>query len=113
MRTLAGIAALQVDLVDGDDLGTWAAREVDDRFDRLRHHAVIGGDDQEDDIGRLCTACPHGGERLVAGGVDEGDLGAALLDLVGADMWVMPPASPETALALRMASSSDVLPWST
>ena len=27
--------------------------------------------------------------------------------------WVMPPASPETTLALRMASSSDVLPWST
>ena len=27
--------------------------------------------------------------------------------------WVMPPASPATTLALRMASSSDVLPWST
>jgi hypothetical protein len=27
--------------------------------------------------------------------------------------WVMPPASPETTLALRMASSSEVLPWST
>ena len=27
--------------------------------------------------------------------------------------WVMPPASPATTLVLRMASSSDVLPWST
>ena len=27
--------------------------------------------------------------------------------------WVMPPASPPATLALRMASSSDVLPWST
>ena len=27
--------------------------------------------------------------------------------------WVMPPASPAATLALRMASSSDVLPWST
>ena len=27
--------------------------------------------------------------------------------------WVMPPASPETTLAWRMASSSEVLPWST
>ena len=27
--------------------------------------------------------------------------------------WVMPPASPATTLALRMASSSEVLPWST
>ena len=27
--------------------------------------------------------------------------------------WVMPPASPETTLVLRMASSSEVLPWST
>ena len=27
--------------------------------------------------------------------------------------WVMPPASPATTLVWRMASSSDVLPWST
>ena len=27
--------------------------------------------------------------------------------------WVMPPASPETTLVLRIASSSEVLPWST
>ena len=27
--------------------------------------------------------------------------------------WVMPPASPDTTLALRMASRSEVLPWST
>ena len=27
--------------------------------------------------------------------------------------WVMPPASPETTLVSRMASSSEVLPWST
>ena len=27
--------------------------------------------------------------------------------------WVMPPASPATTLALRMRSSSVVLPWST
>ena len=27
--------------------------------------------------------------------------------------WVMPPASPSATLALRIASSSDVLPWST
>ena len=27
--------------------------------------------------------------------------------------WVMPPASPLATSALRMASSSEVLPWST
>ena len=27
--------------------------------------------------------------------------------------WVMPPASPAATLVLRIASSSDVLPWST
>ena len=27
--------------------------------------------------------------------------------------WVMPPASPSATCALRMASSSEVLPWST
>ena len=27
--------------------------------------------------------------------------------------WVMPPASPPATLALRIESSSEVLPWST
>ncbi len=34
----------------------------------------------------------------------------ALLHLIGADVLVMPPASPATTLALRMASSTRFLP---
>jgi two-component system phosphate regulon response regulator PhoB len=55
----------------------------------------------------------------------EGNTGAALLqlhDLVidpakgevrSGEAWVIPPASPETTLVLRIASRSEVLPWST
>jgi hypothetical protein len=45
-----------------------------DGFDRLRHHAVIGRHHQNRDIGRLGAAGTHGGERLVARSVEEGDL---------------------------------------
>ena len=39
---------------------------------------------------------------------------ASPLSTVYAPMcWVMPPASPEVTLVLRMASSVEVLPWST
>ena len=44
-----------------------------ERLDRLRHHAVVGGDDQDRDVSHLRTASPHCGERLVPRGVDEGD----------------------------------------
>ena len=83
---LGRIGGRHVDLVDGDNHRHLGGADVVDRLDRLRHHAVIGGNDEDDDIRRLCTACPHGGERLVAGGVDEGYLGAVLFYLVGADM---------------------------
>ena len=34
-------------------IGTSAARGVVDRLDRLRHDAVVGGDDEDDDVGHL------------------------------------------------------------
>ena len=67
-------------------IGTPAARAWLMDFNRLRHDAVVGGDHEHRDIGRLRAAGAHGRERLVAGRVDEGDLLAVLLDLVGADM---------------------------
>ena len=58
-----------------------------DRLDGLLHDAVIGRDDQHDDIGDVGAARAHRGKRLVAGRVDEGDLLAApQADRVGADM---------------------------
>ncbi len=55
-------------------------------LDGLRHHAVVGGHHQDDDVGDLGAPGAHGGERLVAGGVDEGDQLPVVVDLVGADV---------------------------
>ena len=49
--------------------------------------AIVGSDDQHDDIGRLSAARAHLGERFVARRVDEGDpVAARQLHLVGADV---------------------------
>ena len=62
---------------------------VVDGLDGLRHDAVVGGDHQDRHVGQLGAAGTHGGERLVAGGVEERDLALLALqrhgDLVGAD----------------------------
>ncbi len=61
-----------------------------ERLDRLRHHAVVGRDHENHDVGGLSTTGTHRGERLVTRGVDEGDrpIGAIVLDvhLIGADV---------------------------
>ena len=76
-----------IDLVDGDDDRHAGRLGVIDRLDRLRHHAVVGGDHQDDDVGRLGAARAHLGERLVAGRVDEGDpVAARQRHLIGADV---------------------------
>ena len=76
-----------VDLVDRDDDRHLRRLGVADRLDGLLHDAVIGGDDQHDDVGDVGAARPHRGEGLVARRVDEGDLLAAFeRHPVGADM---------------------------
>ena len=76
-----------VDLVDGDDDRHLRRLGVVDRFHRLRHDAVVGGDHQHDDIGDLGAAGAHGGERGMAGRIDEGDAAARRRGhLIGADM---------------------------
>ena len=57
-----------------------------DRLDRLGHDAVVGGDHEHRDVGRLRAAPAHRGERLVARRVDEGDDPAVLLGLVRTDV---------------------------
>ena len=66
--------------------GTLARLRVGDRFLRLRHDAVVGGDDDHDDVGDLRPACPHRGERLVARRVEERDHALRGLDVVRADV---------------------------
>ena len=73
VRTRVGIGRRLVDLVDRDDDRHARRARVIDRFDRLRHDAVIGGHHQHDDVGGLGAARAHGGEGLVARRIDEGD----------------------------------------
>ena len=77
----------QVDLVDRDDHRHAGVLGVADRLDRLRHDLVVGRDDQHDDVGHLRAAGAHGGERLVARRVEEGDvLAVRQRDVVRADV---------------------------
>ena len=67
------VGALLVDLVDRDDDRDVGGLRVVDRLVGLRLHAVVGGDDDDRDVGHAGAAGAHGGERLVAGRVEEGD----------------------------------------
>ena len=81
-----GVRVRQVDLVDRDDDRHLGGARVGDRLLRLRHHAVVGGDDEHGDVRHLRAAGAHGGERLVARRVEERDLAAVVVDLVRADV---------------------------
>src|SRR5690606_35956204 len=62
-----------------------------DGFLGLRHHAIVGRDHQNHDIGRLGTTGTHGGERRVARGIEEGDHPALGFYVVGTDSLGNPP----------------------
>ena len=62
-----------VDFVDSDDDGDFRRLGVLDRFHGLRHDAVVGGDDQYDNVGDLGAARTHRRKGGVAGCIDEGD----------------------------------------
>ena len=92
-------------------IGTLGRLRVVDRLARLRHDAVVGRHDEDDDVGDLGAAGAHHRERLVAGRVEEDDAAVVDLDVVGADVL-----RDAAGLALgharvsRIASSSVVLP---
>ena len=75
-----------VDLVEGDDDRHLGRLGVADRLERLGHDPVVGGDDDDRDVGHLGAAGAHRGERLVARGVEEDDALAVVGDLAGADV---------------------------
>ena len=72
-----GVRLRFIDLVDGDNHWHAGSFGVIEGFDRLRHDAVIGRDHQHDDVSNFGAARTHGGERLVAGGIDKGDFVAS------------------------------------
>ncbi len=63
-----------VDLVDRDDHRHAGRLGMLDRFDGLRHDAVVGRHHQDHDVGDLGAARTHRGERRVARRIEEGDL---------------------------------------
>ena len=66
------VRAGQIDLVDRDhDLHVRRGFGVIDRFDRLRHEAVIRRDHEHDDVGHVGAARAHGGEGGVARRVEK------------------------------------------
>ena len=73
-------------LVTADDDRHLGRLGVADRLDRLRHHAVVGRDHEDRDVGGLRAAGAHGGERLVTRRVDERDRPVVLDDLVRTDV---------------------------
>ena len=75
-----------VDLVDRDDDRHVAGLRVRDRLLGLRHHAVVGRDDQDDDVGDLRAAGAHRRERLVARRVEESDHALRRFHVIGADV---------------------------
>ena len=81
-----GRGALLVDLVDRHQHRHLGRLGVVDGLARLRLHAVVGGHHDDGDVGHLGAAGAHGGERLVARRVEEGDRLVAHVDLVGADV---------------------------
>src|SRR5439155_182613 len=79
------VGAGEVHLVDGDDERHGGGAGVADGLLGLRHDAVVGGDDDNGDVGDVGAAGAHLGEGLVAGRVEKGDGPAAVLDAPGAD----------------------------
>ena len=65
-----------VDLVDGHNDRHIGSLSVIDGFQRLRHHAVIGGDDQHNDVRDLRSASAHAGKGFVTWCIEEDDLAA-------------------------------------
>ena len=83
---LSGIGVLQVDLVDRNHDGHLGGLRVFDRLLGLRLDAVVGGDDQDNDIGQAGAAGPHGGEGRMTGRVQEGNRAVARPHPVSADV---------------------------
>ena len=78
------------------------------------HHIVVGGNDDNGDVGDLCTASTHGGERFVTGGVEEGDRTAIFeADIVGTDVLCDAAGLTGDDVGVANVVEQEVLPWST
>ena len=76
----------QIDFVNGDHDGDFGGLGVLESFEGLRFDAVIGRHDENDNVRHGGATGAHGGEGLVAGGVEERDALVAAFHGVGPDV---------------------------
>ncbi len=81
-----GLGVGLVDLVNGDNDRHLGSPCMVDGFERLRHHTVVGRHHQHHNVRNFGAAGAHAGERFVTRRVDEYNLLAVLLHVVGADV---------------------------
>ena len=81
-----GLCIRLVDLVDRNNDGDAGRSCVINGLQRLRHHAIIGGNHQDNDVGDFGATGAHACECLVTGGIDKDDFAVVFLDLVCADV---------------------------
>ena len=75
-----------VDLVHRNDDRNTGRLCVVNRFNRLRHHPVVGGDNENDNVCYLRPARPHARKRFMARSVDKDDLFAIDFNLISTDV---------------------------
>ena len=97
------VGARLIDFVDCDDNRHACRLRMVDGLDRLRHDAVICGDDEDCDIRDLGAARTHGRECLMARRVEEDDLLALAVDLISTD--VLRDAAGLMRLDMRVADA--------
>ena len=89
------ICSRKIDLVERDhDLYMRSGLGVIDGFNRLRHDAVVGCDDEHDNVGHIGSPGAHRGEGGVARCVDESNFRSIAIDAIGPDMLRDPASLP-------------------
>ena len=78
-----------VDFVYCDNDWHFGCVGVVNGFERLRHHTIIGGHNQHNDVGGLGSARPHAGKRLMARCVEKYDLAAECRRLLVQDGYLV------------------------
>ena len=75
-----------IDFIDGNHHRYARRFRMGNGFDGLRHHAVVGCDHENHDIGCFRTARTHGGKRFVTRSIQEGNHAARGFNVVCTDV---------------------------
>ena len=86
LLNLLGVSADLIHLINSHDHRNSGSLGVVDSLNGLRHNTVVRRNYENCDIRYLSASCAHCGERLVSGGVEEGDRSAVYRHPVRADV---------------------------